>query len=143
VTVAFLIIKSCFFPSLSKKDLNNTVYNGIYVSIMLVLACTLGLLFSITMAIVTALIEFLNLFVLRPTAKILKIILDYLVCILKLFIFGGCLFTLSQKCKQRIPVYLLANLLAPFLEKIFPGSYKNLKVPMFAMPTMPIHPHGQ
>jgi len=98
-------------------DLNNTIYNGIYVTVMLVLACTLGLLFSITMAIVTALIEFINLFILRPTAKILKIILDYV----------------------RIPIYLLANVFAPFLERIFPGSYKFLKVPMYATPYIPIN----
>jgi len=47
---------------------------------MLVLACTVGLFLSILMAVVTALIEFTNLFVLRPVAKILKILIDYLVC---------------------------------------------------------------
>lgn len=63
----------------SVMDMNNAVYNGIYVTIMLVLAATLGLLLSIVMAIVTALIEFTNLFILRPTSKILKIVLDFCV----------------------------------------------------------------
>ncbi|KAL6055363.1 hypothetical protein QOT17_013274 [Balamuthia mandrillaris] len=84
-------------------ELNNTVYNWIYVSTLLVLAATLGFVMSFIMALLIAILEFVNLWVLRPLLRACKTFADILV----------------------IPFVWVASWLRPVLELIFPGTYKN------------------
>jgi len=90
----------------SVLDANNLIYKVVYIYSLLALAATLGFVLSILMAIISALIEFVNLFLLRPTLKIGYILIN--TCV--------------------VPMIWVANLLRPILELVFPGTLKNVPV---------------
>eukprot|EP00005_Dracoamoeba_jomungandri_P002729 CAMPEP_0174260194 /NCGR_PEP_ID=MMETSP0439-20130205/9198_1 /TAXON_ID=0 /ORGANISM="Stereomyxa ramosa, Strain Chinc5" /LENGTH=189 /DNA_ID=CAMNT_0015344387 /DNA_START=103 /DNA_END=672 /DNA_ORIENTATION=+ len=96
-------------PFFCVMTMNNKIYEVVYSITFLLFAATIGLVMSLVMAVVTALFEFVHIYVARPVVKLVKIILDLL----------------------RVPMYMAANLLHPFCAMIFPGSFKNIRGPFF------------
>eukprot|EP00178_Gracilaria_changii_P026173 TRINITY_DN80489_c0_g1_i1.p1 TRINITY_DN80489_c0_g1~~TRINITY_DN80489_c0_g1_i1.p1 ORF type:complete len:200 (+),score=29.53 TRINITY_DN80489_c0_g1_i1:60-602(+) len=90
-------------PYIVALKINNFVYKYTYLIFGFLFAILLGTFMSFATGIATACLEFLNLFSLRPTLKMLAIVM--------------------QSVKSII--LLIAQAVAPLFELIFPGTFKN------------------